>query len=89
MQKKKSEDFEIRHFTITNLNELIEELYALYETEKYFKKQSKKGYSAVVEVHYIKRMDDFFKNYDPKKKDCMFAFAKWDDNAKEQLLKKY
>lgn len=71
------------------LNELIEELYALYETEKYFKKQSKKGYSAVVEVHYIKRMDDFFKNYDPKKKDCMLAFAKWDDNAKEQLLKKY
>lgn len=68
---------------------LFEELYALYETEKYFKKQSKKGYSAVVEVHYIKRMDDFFKNYDPKKKDCMLAFAKWDDNAKEQLLKKY
>lgn len=71
------------------LNELIEELYALYETEKYFKKQSKKGYSAVVEVRYNKRTEDFIKNYDPTKRDCMVAFAKWDKKTEKYLIDKY
>ena len=71
------------------LYELLEELYALYEIEKYFKKQSKKGYLAVVEVRYNKRTEDFIKNYDPTKQDCMIAFIKWDDRAKDQLIKEY
>lgn len=69
--------------------ELIEELYALYETEKYFKQQVKKGFSAVVEVRYHKRTEDFIKNYDPSKRDCMVAFREWNEEAKKQLMKEY
>jgi hypothetical protein len=71
------------------LYELLEELYALYETEKYFKKQSKKGYLAVVEVRYNKRTEDFTKNYDPTKRDCMVAFIEWDEKAEKYLIDKY
>lgn len=71
------------------LYELFEELYALYEIEKYFKKQSKKGYLTVVEVRYNKRTEDFIKNYDPTKRDCMVAFIEWDEKAEKYLIDKY
>lgn len=71
------------------LEDFVEELYALYETEKYFKKQVKKGFPIVVEVRYNKRTDDFLKNYDPSKQDCMVAFKEWSDRTKDYLMKEY
>jgi len=71
------------------LNELIEELYSLYQTEKYFKKQVKKDYPIIIEIHYIKRTDNFMKNYSPSKQDCMVAFKEWSDKSKKHLIEEY
>lgn len=71
------------------LTEFVEELYALYELEQYFKKQTKKGYQAVVDVRYRKRTDDFMKTLENYKPDCMAAYGKWNAETEEQFLKEF
>lgn len=73
----------------TKLTELVEELYDLYETEKYFKKSLKKGFSVVVEIRYCKRMDNPLDNYDPAKQDCMVALKTWNEKVKQDILNEY
>lgn len=71
------------------LIQLVEELYALHETEKYFKKMNKKGYPIVVEIRYCKRADNFLENYDATKKDCMVALKVWNEETKKMVLEEY
>lgn len=68
--------------------ELVEDLIALMEVEKWFKNMIKKGFKFVVDIKYNKRTATL-EEYDFSKQDVQVCYKTWDDKIEQEMKYKY